>query len=188
MFNRTNLTLSARTLSNRLNLGTRSLALNASVNDGDQTLRIRHAHHDVMREGMVWYDVFPIIPTEIRNSVHSRLIFPAAAAPAELRDTGNPVYPRMTFASNPIRGRQTSSVDPNRASESASRVSTGVGHRSGAKLDRRARAEFRDRVPSRKSPGKPGLKRTARRAASGRGRDSGREHRKVSTDRPLSSR
>ena len=41
MLNRTNLTLSA--LSNRLNLGTRSLALNASVNNGGQTLRIRHA-------------------------------------------------------------------------------------------------------------------------------------------------
>jgi len=61
MFNRTNLTLSALALSNRLNLGTRSLAVNASVNHGDQTPRIRHTHHDVMREGMVWYDVFPII-------------------------------------------------------------------------------------------------------------------------------
>jgi hypothetical protein len=60
MYNRTNLTLSARSLSNRLNLGTRSLALNASVNHGDQTLRTRTAHHGVMREGMVWYDVFPI--------------------------------------------------------------------------------------------------------------------------------
>ena len=38
MLNRTNLTLSALALSNRLNLGTRSLAANASVNDGDQTL------------------------------------------------------------------------------------------------------------------------------------------------------
>ena len=62
MLNRTNLTLSARTLSNRLNLGTRSLALNASVNHGDQTLRTRQTHHDAMREGMVWYDVFPIMP------------------------------------------------------------------------------------------------------------------------------
>jgi hypothetical protein len=60
MFNRTNLTLSARTLSNRLNLGTRSLALNAGVNHGGQILRIRLALHGVMRDGMVWYDVFPI--------------------------------------------------------------------------------------------------------------------------------
>ena len=27
-----------------------------------QTLRIRQAHHDVLREGMVWYDVFPSMP------------------------------------------------------------------------------------------------------------------------------
>jgi hypothetical protein len=59
MLNRTNLTLSARTLSNRLNLGTRSLALNAGVNHGGQTLRIRPTHQDALREGMVWYDVFP---------------------------------------------------------------------------------------------------------------------------------
>jgi hypothetical protein len=56
--NRTNLTLSALALSNGLNLGTRSLAANASVNDGDQILYIRHSHHVVMRQGMVWYVVF----------------------------------------------------------------------------------------------------------------------------------
>ena len=42
MLNRTNRTLSANL--NRLNLGTRSLALAASVNNGDSTLRIRHVH------------------------------------------------------------------------------------------------------------------------------------------------
>jgi hypothetical protein len=70
MFYRTNQTLSALALSNRLlNLGTRSLAANASVNDGDQTLRTRHSYHGVMRDGMVWYDVFTdpktkhVIPT-----------------------------------------------------------------------------------------------------------------------------
>jgi hypothetical protein len=63
MLNRTNLTLSARTLSLRLNLGTRSLALGAGVNHGDQTTRIRQTHQDAMREGMVWYDVFPV-PSE----------------------------------------------------------------------------------------------------------------------------
>jgi hypothetical protein len=67
MFNRTNLTLSARSLSNRLNLGTRSLALNAGVNHGDPTLRTRTAFHGVMREGMVWYDVFAI--TEPRYGI-----------------------------------------------------------------------------------------------------------------------
>jgi hypothetical protein len=62
MFNRTNLTLSARTLSNRTNLGTRSLALNANVKNVGRTLRTRQVHHDVLREGMVWYDMFPIMP------------------------------------------------------------------------------------------------------------------------------
>jgi len=60
MLNRTNQTLSALALSNRLNLGTRSLAVNASVNDGVQTLRTRHAYHDLMRDGMAWFDVFSI--------------------------------------------------------------------------------------------------------------------------------
>jgi hypothetical protein len=62
MFNRTNLTLSARTNSNRLNLGTRSLALRANVMNNGRTLRARQVHHDVLRDGMVWYDVFPIMP------------------------------------------------------------------------------------------------------------------------------
>jgi hypothetical protein len=52
MLSRINLTLSA--LTNRLNLGTRTLVLNASGNNGKTTLRIRHLHHDVMRQRMVW--------------------------------------------------------------------------------------------------------------------------------------
>src|SRR5271163_2412456 len=64
---RTNLTLSALALSNGLNLGTRSLAVNASVNDGDLTLRIRHSHHDVMRERMVWHVVSSIIQPMYAN-------------------------------------------------------------------------------------------------------------------------
>jgi hypothetical protein len=80
--NRTNLTLSALALSNGLNLGTRSLAANASVNVGDQTLRIRHSHHGVMREGMVWYVVFsnpkpryaiPAIPSSFSSEQQRRL-------------------------------------------------------------------------------------------------------------------
>jgi len=58
MLNRMNQTLSALALSNRLNLGTRSLAALASVNDGNLTLCTRHSYHGVMRDGMVWYDVF----------------------------------------------------------------------------------------------------------------------------------
>ena len=57
MLNRTNRTLSANL--NRLNLGTRSFALAADVNNGGQTLRIRHAHRFVKRDGMLGY------PTEI---------------------------------------------------------------------------------------------------------------------------
>ena len=86
MFNRTNLTLSARTLSNRLNLGTRSLALNAGVNHGGLTLRTRLAYHGVMRDGMVWYDVFPITQTRYIIPIDSRLIFPAAAKSTESLD------------------------------------------------------------------------------------------------------
>lgn len=62
MFNRTHLTLSARTLSNRLNLGTRSLALVANVKNNGRTLRTRQTHHDVLREGMVWYEMFTDMP------------------------------------------------------------------------------------------------------------------------------
>ena len=60
MLNRTNRTLSALALSNRLNLGTRSLAANASVNRGDQTVLVRRTHHGVMHDGMMWYRVFPV--------------------------------------------------------------------------------------------------------------------------------
>jgi hypothetical protein len=62
MLNRTNLTLSA--LSNRLNLGTRSLVLGTGVNHGGHTLRLRKSHHDVMRERMVWYVVSSVVPTQ----------------------------------------------------------------------------------------------------------------------------
>jgi hypothetical protein len=54
MLNRTNRTLSANL--NRLNLGTRSLAVTANINTGDlQTLRVRHVHRVVMRDGMSGY-------------------------------------------------------------------------------------------------------------------------------------
>ncbi len=94
MLNRTNLTLSA--LSNRLNLGTRSLALNAGVNDGDQALRIRHLHHDVMRDRMVWSVVVPV-PTGERDippipgsilPVQQRCLIEAAA-----RESSRPACP-----------------------------------------------------------------------------------------------
>lgn len=59
MINRSNLTLSARSLSHRLNLGTRSLALQSRVNRGDHRSRVRVADHGVMCAGMEWYDGVP---------------------------------------------------------------------------------------------------------------------------------
>jgi hypothetical protein len=56
--NRTNRTLSAHL--NRLNLGTRSLASLAGLNDGAQTLHNRHAYPVVMRVGVVGVPVHPI--------------------------------------------------------------------------------------------------------------------------------
>lgn len=62
MLNRTNRMLSANL--NGLNLGTRSLAVAANINTGDlQTLRTRHVHRVVMRDGMHGY-----LPTSISLS------------------------------------------------------------------------------------------------------------------------
>jgi hypothetical protein len=58
MLNRTNRTLSAHL--NRLNLGTRSLASLASLNNGAQTLHTRHAFAVAMRAGMVGVPVSSI--------------------------------------------------------------------------------------------------------------------------------
>jgi hypothetical protein len=79
MLNRTNLTLSA--LSNRLNLGTRSLVLKTSVNHGGQILRIRHSHHDVMRERMAWYVVSSLIPVKYAIPAISGSFFPDSQCP-----------------------------------------------------------------------------------------------------------
>ncbi len=60
MLNRTNRTLSALAHSTRRNVGTRSLAANASVNHGDQTFDVRHSLHGLMRDGMDWIFVVPV--------------------------------------------------------------------------------------------------------------------------------
>jgi len=163
MHNRTNLTLSARTLSNRLNLGTRSLAPNAGVNHGGQTLRTRQSHHGAMREGMVWYDVFPIIKTRYgiptmpgsfsqqqQCQPSCRIEQPGRSAvlvrvepeprPADLVDrpercaeVGDPWYPSVAVA---------------------------LPERRSAKRELSSESRF-----GWKSSGKPGLKRAARRAA-----------------------
>ena len=52
MLNRTNRTLSAQVNRLNLGLGTRTFALVATGNTGTQTLRTRHAHCVVMRDGM----------------------------------------------------------------------------------------------------------------------------------------
>jgi hypothetical protein len=57
MLNRTNRTLSAHL--NRLNLGTRTLASQASFNNGTQTLHTRHVLPVVMRAGVVGDPVYP---------------------------------------------------------------------------------------------------------------------------------
>ena len=59
MLNRTNRTLSANL--NRLNLGTRSLASQASFNSGASTLHTRLVHSVAVRAGVVGVPVYPMI-------------------------------------------------------------------------------------------------------------------------------
>jgi hypothetical protein len=74
MYYRTYLTLSA--LSNRLNLGTRSLVQATSVKHGNPILRIRHPYHDVMREAMVLDVVSPFKPVDYDIPCSSGSIVP----------------------------------------------------------------------------------------------------------------
>jgi hypothetical protein len=166
MLNRTNLTLSARTLSNRLNLGTRSLALNAGVNHGDQILRIRNAHHGVMREGMVWYDVFPITQTKygiptIPGSLSQQQ--PQSQPSCLTEQPGRPAE-GVRIDSDP---RPADLVD---RSERCARVEDPRFPSVVVTTPDRRSARRVSGSPSRsgsgwKSKGKPGLKRTATRAA-----------------------
>jgi hypothetical protein len=93
MLNRTNRTLSAHL--NRLNLGTRSLASRASLNNGAQTLHTRHVFPVVMRDGIVGAPVYPIPVGRIgtpsipgSTSVSSWLIASCA------------IHPRVDFAAS----------------------------------------------------------------------------------------
>src|SRR4051794_302211 len=90
MLNRTNRTLSAHL--NRLNLGTRSLVLQSGVNIDGQTLRSRHAHCIVMRDGMKGRAIDPE-STTITGSVASPQI------------PGLPVVPSWLIASPVARPR-----------------------------------------------------------------------------------
>jgi hypothetical protein len=163
MFNRTNLTLSARTLSNRLNLGTRSLAINASVNHGGLTLRTRQTFHGVMRDGMVWYDVFPItqprygIPTTPGSFSQQSQRQPSCLT--EL--PGRPAeVVRVEFDPRPAdlvdRPERSAKVGDTRFPS----VAVTVSERRSAR-----RVSGSPSHSGWKSPGKSGLKRAAKRAA-----------------------
>ncbi len=90
MLNRTNRTLSAHL--NRLNLGTRSLALKSGVNIDGQTLRSRHAHHVVMRDGMREHALDPVSAA-------------ITGASASTRIPGLPLVPSWLIASPVVRPR-----------------------------------------------------------------------------------
>jgi hypothetical protein len=101
MLNRTNLTLSARTLSNRLNLGTRSLALGVGVHHGNPVARIRQSHQDAMREGMVWYDAFSIKSTRCGIPASPRSPFRSLAKPGLKPPAGAALrHPAARLAAN----------------------------------------------------------------------------------------
>ncbi len=111
MLNRNNLTLSA--LSNRLNLGTRSLVLNTGVNNGT-ALRIRHAHHDVMRESLVVFEVgdsfvvaYPSPPITDPATVRDCTFACAPTAPADATPRPSQAWPawRLRQDGQPGAGR-----------------------------------------------------------------------------------
>jgi hypothetical protein len=110
MLNRKNQTLSALALSNRLDLGTRSLAANAGVNHGDQILCILHSSHDVMRDGSAWYVVssipkkryeVPASPGSVSETEQRR--FRRATVQQRTFPAGGPVGPARRPASCPGR-------------------------------------------------------------------------------------
>ena len=93
MLNRTNRTLSAHT--NRLNLGTRNLGLQAVGNNGNLTLRTAHRFLDptvVVRTGVVEY---PRIPVEAP---------PIAAMPKPMKPAMSSMFGSSPRPSSPSRG------------------------------------------------------------------------------------
>jgi hypothetical protein len=163
MFNRTNLTLSARSLSNRLNLGTRSLAINAGVKNGGRTLRTRQTHHDVLREGMAWYDVFPIMSDGYGIPSIPVSFFRQQGQPGRL--TGQPGHPSADVRVEPeprpadLVGRPEPCVRV--GVTRILPVSVASSERSSSSCERSSETR-----PGRKDPVKPDSKRAARRAAS----------------------
>jgi hypothetical protein len=162
MFNRTNLTLSARSLSNRLNLGTRSFALVANVKNGDQTLRTRQTHHDVLREGMVWYDVFPIMPEGYGiPSIPGSFSRSQQCQPGGLTRLSGRVADDVRMQSDPRPASLIGRPEPCVRVGVPGRLpaSVVVSERSSCERERSSGSRI-----GRKTPAKPGLKRAARRA------------------------
>jgi hypothetical protein len=93
MLNRTNRTLSAHL--NRLNLGTRSLALQAGSNNGTKALDIRHAHPVVMRAGMVGY---PVSPKPIGS--YGIPSIPGSPSVSSWLTASRAIHPRVDFAAD----------------------------------------------------------------------------------------
>jgi hypothetical protein len=163
MFNRTNLTLSARSLSNRLNLGTRSLALNASVKNGGQILRTRHTHHDVLREGMVWYDVLPNMPEGYAiPSIPGSFIQSQQCPPAGLTRPTDGMADDVRVEPDPRPASLVGRPEPcvRVGVPGTLPVSVAISERSSCECERSSESRI-----GRKVSVKPGLKRAARRAA-----------------------
>ena len=125
MLNRTNRTLSAHL--NRLNLGTRSLALKSGVNIDGQTLRSRHAHCVVMRDGMREHALDPVSRIDYgidRESPHTGLAHRAIVAHREPRGAseGRPRCPRIPRRIG--RSRRTDRI-PSRSLEDQSQAPSG---------------------------------------------------------------
>jgi hypothetical protein len=163
MFNRTNLTLSARSLSNRLNLGTRSLALNANVKNGGQILRTRHTHHDVLREGMVWYDVFPSMPEGYAiPSIPGSFSQSQQCQPGGLTGRSGRMADDVRVEPDPRPASLVGRPEPCLRVGVPGRlpVSVVASERSSCECERSSGSRT-----GRKIPAKPGLKRSARRAA-----------------------
>jgi hypothetical protein len=162
MFNRKNLTLSARTLSNRLNLGTRSFALVANVKNGGRTLCTRPTHHDVLREGMVWYDVFPIMPVGYNiPTISGSFSQPQPSQPGGLTGQPGPVAERVRVIPDPRPADLVGRPEPcvRVGVPGFLPVSVAVSERSSDSSERSSGSRS-----DRKSPVKPGLKRAAWRA------------------------
>jgi hypothetical protein len=91
MLNRTNRTLSAHL--NRLNLGTRSLASQASLNIGAQTLHTRHADPVVMRAGVVGVPV-----GSIKHGMIGIPSIPGSPSVSPWLIVSSAIHPRVDFA------------------------------------------------------------------------------------------